>query len=170
MPNPYAIETQAVADKVENEDPKLSYAKALLGNPLDAHHAAQIAFPHDWGLQVHAVNHWQQDREVIDYKRQLLSEYGPESFLVTKEEMVHRLYHRMLSCRDDSDYAKLLEKMMEIRGWKQKDGVNVTTNIQMNVMKVPEYDSDEQWEQALMLNQSNLQRIALEQQRGKTSE
>jgi len=167
--NPFVIENPVTAIPVvagsgDLENKKL-YAEALLRNPLDPHKAARKAFPNQFELQSFAFSNWQQDVELLQIQDRLVADHGADSFLPTREERLHEIYHRADKCKDNLEFRQLEELAAKIRGLIVKDSTVINNNNQVNnVLQIPQFTDDEAWETSCVEHQQVLLEIAHEQQ------
>lgn len=102
---------------------------------------------------------WPTNPYVLQFKRELLEEYGEEHFLPTKADVVKQLYAMGIDpAIDVKDRVAALKECALVRGFIEKPAsVNVNTgNTNNRVMVVADYGSDEDWETRALHQQTKL--------------
>ena len=145
---------------------KLKFADAWLRNPNNAYAAALSITKNNSFLAVRICDHWLFDDEVAAFKDALIEEHGEDHFLPSKYQMVHDVYTRATNSHSDDSFAKLMKLAADMRGFIEKQNVNIsTTNVTTNnrVMLIPvgkltengTVDAD-YWEQGAIAQQNVL--------------
>ncbi len=143
---------------------KKLFAEAWLKHPDDPYKAALACSFNDHQIAQNIFQTWTSDREVEDFKRQLLAERGHESFLPSKEQMLEDIMTRAKHCADNDQYAKLMKLAADMRGMIEKPGVTINNHQTVNkVMNIPmfmnkddEPFTDAQWETKALTQQEKL--------------
>lgn len=146
---------------------KLAFADAWLRNPRDAYKAALEITRNDCAASLHIVDKWVWDKEVLDFKKSLIEEFGEEHFLPSKASMVVDILHRAEGAVADDSYVKLMKLAADMRGYIEKPGITVNNNSQTNnrVMIVPVGHLNDDG----TVNADDWENKAIEQQQGLVS-
>lgn len=147
---------------IENESElKDRFAELWLRNPSSVYKAAHSLFPENPMVCGWICNTWAVDPQVIKRKEDLLSEYGPEHFLPTKEDASWEIWNRVTGDNVNHDeFEKLMKLYCSVRGYIEKGSTNIQNNtmIASPVMIMPAEvkQTDAQWEEQLIIEQRKL--------------
>lgn len=146
------------AELIQYENRKKDFALAWLRNQSEPLVAAREIVGQNSVLALSILQNWTCDPVVLQYRKELLEEYGEESFLPSKADMVKKLLKEIESNHDPDIRLKYYKLCADIQGFLQKDSININTTVgnQTNVMLVPTSRSDDDWEKALAAQQSQL--------------
>lgn len=141
---------------------KKAFAKALLFNPNNPFQAAKSVTEGDVQAAMGLSTHLVYDKEVLEFKKELIEERGADAFLPTKADMFSEVWRRANNTEDNDQFVKLAHLACDIRGFKEAPArviVNNTNNeISVNkVLVIPMREgSDANWEKQLMAQQQAL--------------
>jgi len=114
----------------------------------------------NWALRI--ANEWPNDPEVKQMKEELLGSDGLEA-LPTKGEFCQDLWDKMHGNHIMmEDYLKGMKLYADARSFIDKPGTNINvgdTNIQQNVMLIPDM-SDDEWEKGMLAQQRVLMDVS----------
>lgn len=148
----------------ELEQLKREFVEWWIRFPTEPYKAACIVFPKqdEIGARLTVVQDWIHDPYVLKYKIALLNSDVGENLLPSKNELMADLYDIAKRSHDDSAKIKAIEAYAKLAGHIKQPGVNINTNnnignnITQSVMLVPDYGSDEEWQESLMIQQRDL--------------
>lgn len=142
---------------------KKEFAKWLIKYPDDAFKAAAFIYPDpkELGNRLIVAHDWPRDPDVIIEISRLINSGETATLLPTKEEVAYDAYLISKTAFEADDKIKAIKLYAELMGFVKTPGVNIQNNIktigsQSNVMVVPDYGSDDEWEQKLLSQQSAL--------------
>jgi hypothetical protein len=144
----------------DDREQKTKFAEAWLRDPDHPIDAARIVF-NDLGIALQVGSTWVNDPFVLAEKARLFIELGPKNFLARKEDQAREIYKICLNDKlSTDDRLKAHRLYAEIMGHIEKPQTNIQNNLVTgNVLYVPAFQSQEEWE-----------RKAIEQQRSLTSD
>jgi hypothetical protein len=125
---------------------KTQFAEALLRYPNEPFKAAYQVFPRHIQAQLYVSQEWIFDPFVIDEKARLLEENGPEHYLPSRYELAHDVYALASRTGAAEDKIKAYKLFAEIQGFIHKpneNNVNLTQNVQHNVLVIREYSDED---------------------------
>lgn len=100
---------------------------------------------------------WPLDREVLQYRDELLEAAGGEDeFLPTKAQVALALWAIAEAPGDPETKIKALKEYSALRGFVEKPGAGVAIAIVNKVMSIRDHGDDEAWEKRLKANQVKL--------------
>lgn len=141
---------------------KLAYAGALLRNPTDPFKAAlQVVGNSNTQFALLVSQTWPLDSVVIQHQKNLLKEFGEDTFLPGKLETARRIFNlgedTTLAAKDRLAAYRLYALM---RGYitdsVSVDASNTTVINQNKVMIVKDHGKDDEWESAAERQQMRL--------------
>lgn len=157
--------SEADDERLREIELKTLFANAWLKTPRNPFEAANSICNGNGSQAVHMATMWVYDAEVLDIKKQLLTEHGEEYFLPSKVEMLHDILDRARTTHADDDFVKLMKLAADMRGMlSDKTSINVNNNVVNNkVMMVPVFMNskgnvadDSEWERGLIEQQQRL--------------
>lgn len=117
---------------------KKAFAYEWLKEPKNAYAAALAVTGRDTFAAMQIVDNWCYDTEVVQFKNDLISEYGEEHFLPSKFEMCRDVIDKARETMCPDSFAKLYKLAADMRGFIEKPGVTINTSVTNNkVMVVP---------------------------------
>lgn len=150
--------------KEEIETLKKDFAKWWIKFPNEPYKAACIIFPDpkDMGNRLTVAHDWITDPFVLVYKDELLSDDSVSDKLLPKKgHLIADLYEISKSTTDPSAKIKALTAIADIKGMMPKSNISINNNnqqvgVEQSVMLVPNYGSDDEWQEHLYLQQQKL--------------
>lgn len=147
----------------ELEQLKKQFAMWWLKFPHEPYKAACIIFPDpkEMGSRLTVAQDWPNDAQVLLFRNELLSSESGNSFLPTKQELMADLYEISKRSYDDDVKIKAINAYAQLAGHIKQPGVQINNNNRVgnnnaSVMLVPDYGSDEDWQESLLLQQQKL--------------
>ena len=118
--------------------------------------------PKEMGARLTAAQDWPNDAQVLLFRNELLNGDNAATFLPSKFELMADLYEIAKRSHDDDAKIKAITVYAQLAGHVKQPGVQINNNNKIdnssnnNVMLVPDYGSDEEWQEHLMLQQQKL--------------
>lgn len=115
-------------------------------------------YPENVNRALFIASNWPNDVDVLQIIADLKNEKGEESFLPTKTEFLKRLWSDMDSCFEEETRVKYAKLYAETRGFIEKPQTNVEINQNriVNVMRVPQRQSLDDYERTALEQQTKL--------------
>lgn len=128
---------------------KDAFAAALLRQPNEPFRAALTVFGADNIKALECAQQWVSDTYVLSKQAELLEKLGEDSFLPNKAMLSRRVWEAAESATDKKEKAALFKLYAEVRGFVDKGGTNINTNVTLNqnrVMIMRDHGTDDDWE------------------------
>lgn len=140
------------------EDRKRDFAYTWLMYPDEPEIAAREVAGDNVTALLAIRSKWVSDPVVLQHRKELIAIHGEEHFLPTKADIARKLLDEIDAAVDPEVKLKFYKLYADIRGYTQKDTVNINNNVitQNKVMLVPTAQNDEDWETKLANQQSQL--------------
>lgn len=150
--------------KEELSDLKRQFAEWWISFPNEPFKAACMVFPDpkEMGNRLVVAHEWVNDPEVLLYRRELLrNEETANKALPSKHELMHDLYQLSKITADPEAAIKAIMSYAQLAGHVKQPGVQINNNnrignTQQTVMLVPDYGSDDEWQETLYTQQQAL--------------
>lgn len=143
------------------QEAKADFARALLRDPRHPLPVAiSVVGERDMARAIEISRDWPNDAIVKKIQKELIKEFGESYFLPSKEDLARDVYE---ITRENK--ATVNEKLAafrlyaDIRGFIEKQAMNNIQNntiVQNRVMIMPDYGSDDNWEEKLVTQQAKL--------------
>ena len=117
---------------------KKAFAYEWLKDPKNAYKAALSVTQNDTFSAMQMVTKWSHDPEVIQFKKDLMLEYGEEHFMPSRYELVHDVLEN--ARRDPfADVPKSYKLIADMLGYIEKPGITInnTSTTNNKVMVIP---------------------------------
>lgn len=132
--------------------------------PNEPYKAACIVFPDpkEMGTRLTVAHDWPNDAQVLMYRNELLNGEQAEKLLPSKHELMADLYEIAKRSHDDDAKIKAINAIAQLAGHIKAPGVQINNNNRIGnnsantVMLVPDYGSDDDWQEALIQQQQKL--------------
>ena len=113
-----------------NIEEKKAFAYAHLKKPNDAFLAAKMVFPTDSGKALRAASEWPLLPDVLQFKKDLIEEYGEMHFIVSKADLIREVYDRANQCSFADDYFKGMGLVAKLSDYMPTNKTQVDTKYQ----------------------------------------
>ena len=118
------------SDLVTQEKKAFAYNHLLMKNRGDAFLAARAVFPNDTCKALQAASEWPLHADVIQYKVDLISEYGELHFCISKADLIMEIYDRARQCTFADDYFKGMKLVAELADYMPTNKTQVDNKHQ----------------------------------------
>jgi hypothetical protein len=132
--------------------------------PNDTINAFKVAlemFPGDTALALQVSQEWTRDSFVKAERERFADELGDLAFLPSKADLARAIWDKANATTGyicTEDFTKLMRLYAEVRGFIEKPGLNVQTNVNVNnrVMVITDHGTDEEWALKVKSQQARL--------------
>lgn len=156
---------------LDEDEEKRAFAMLCIQFPNEPFKAALQLFPSNTNRALRVATEWPKDSLVKETISQIYEQCGEFAGLAGKADLARDVWQRMQGIvLDDGtvirpnseDYVKLAKLYADIRGFIEKPSTSVTVNnaIAGNVIEVPVYDNDEDWEKDVQQQQQELLNVS----------
>lgn len=135
------------------------YAYEMLKNPNDSLGCARRAFVNDDISAAQVADWWPTNPYVLEFRAQLLAEFGEDHFLPTRADIARELFSIGTSAACEAkDRINALDKLAHLLNYVEKpSSVTVNTGETNNrVMLVRDHGTDHDWEKRAKEQQAKL--------------
>lgn len=140
------------------EDKKRDFAFMLLQNPDDVLLAAKAVAGSNANAVLYIVSNWPDDKQVLEYRKELITKYGEEYFLPSKAKIARAVWEDAQKCPDPDARIKFYKLYSDLLGYVKENSVNINNTVvnQNRVMQVQVSASDKDWENEVLQQQTQL--------------
>lgn len=126
----------------------------------DTFKAAHSVFPSDPGRAMRVSWDWPNDKEILEYRAELLIESGGVEGIPSKDELAREIYQFTTKIVNEELRLKGYELFAKVRGYVERPAVTNIDNRRVTmtnkVLIVKDHGSDDAWERSLSDNQKRL--------------